>query len=391
MNIKSIKQYLNKDFFIGIFDLLFKYIPISVYVRLFRRQEQCWLFCERPDEARDNGFVLYKWICTHHPEVRVIYAIHKSSPDFSNVENLGEVIEYGSIKHWYYFFASKACCDTGWGICCPNAFCYILMRNFLPPMSKRVFLQHGIIKDFMPVGLKGKLHADLFVCGAYPEWEYISSNFGYVNNEVKYLGLARFDRLVSTASKSQILYMPTWRSYLENANDITKTKYYSSIISFISSSELNDLLTRTNSEFVFFLHPHIKKFKQYFEKCGTERIRILNNDDCDLQKLICSANILITDFSSIYFDFAYQCKPVIYYHFDYDEYREGHYSEGYFNYERDGFGPIVKDEKDLINSLSYFREKEWIFPEVYAERARRFFPMMDTKNCERHFNELVKL
>ena len=65
-----------------------------------------------------------------------------------------------------------------------------------------------------------------------------------------------------------------------------------------------------------------------------------------------SKSLLITDFSSIYFDFAYQKQPVIYYHFDYQQYRKEHYSEGYFNYERDGFGPIVYDLQSLVKNIS---------------------------------------
>ena len=100
----------------------------------------------------------------------VIYAIRKNAADYANVANLGKVIEYGSYQHWYYYFAASICCDTSWGICCPNSMTYLIMRNVLPPRSKRVFLQHGITKDYMPQGRKRKLNADIFVCGAYPEW-----------------------------------------------------------------------------------------------------------------------------------------------------------------------------------------------------------------------------
>ena len=45
--------------------------------------------------------------------------------------------------------------------------------------------------------------------------------------------------------------------------------------------------------------------------------------------------MLITDFSSVVFDFAYLKKPIIYYHRI-----PNHNEDGYFNYETMGFGEI---------------------------------------------------
>ena len=49
-----------------------------------------------------------------------------------------------------------------------------------------------------------------------------------------------------------------------------------------------------------------------------------------------------------------QTEITIYYHFDYDEYRNGHYSEGYFSYKNDGFGPVVINQEDLTFPLDIY-------------------------------------
>ena len=54
-------------------------------------------------------------------------------------------------------------------------------------------------------------------------------------------------------------------------------------------------------------------------------------DKCNYQELILESSLLITDYSSIFFDFGYLKKPIIYTQFDYHEYRLEHFSEGYFN------------------------------------------------------------
>lgn len=387
----KIKQILSMKMMLALFDVIFKYIPINAYVRLFNQQEDCWLIAERKTDARDNGFVFFKWMRENHPQKRVIYVIDKSCSDYQNVKDLGEVIEYGSLKHWYYYLASHICCDTNAGICAPNSMCYLLMRNIFPPTNKRVFLQHGITKDYMSMLRKEKIHVDIFVCGAYPEWEYITKKFGYTDGEPKYLGFTRFDRLNNTASSNQILFMPTWRASLDGCDNIEKTVYFNNISALLSSNRLNTFLEESDTELVFFLHPHIRGWKHYFKTFANKHIKVLNNEDYDLQKFICSANILITDYSSIYFDFAYQDKPVVYYQFDYDDYRLGHYAEGYFNYDNDGFGPVLKTNEDVIKCIEELYRNHWNNPENYSKRIERFFPLRDKNNCLRHYNEIIKL
>lgn len=388
------KMIFSLSMFISIWNLLTKYLPMYLWVMITRPNKQCWLITERPTDARDNGYVLFKWLCQNHPDKNVIYAIRKDAADYANVKDLGKVIEYGSYQHWYYYFAASVCCDTSWGICCPNSMTYLIMRNILPPHSKRVFLQHGITKDYMPQGRKHKLNADLFVCGAYPEWDYINSNFGYTNNEVRYLGFARFDRLcdVSHAMKvKQILYMPTWRANLHDDSHFEQSLYFQKIKEVLTSPELHYILEQNQLDLVYFVHPSIRQTKYHFEPFATSCIKVLNNEDFDLQKLICSSSVIITDFSSIYFDFAYQGKPVIYYHFDYQDYRKNHYSEGYFSYERDGFGPVVHDLQSLLQNLSSIVTSGFKMPNEFLLRAERFFPMRDCNNCLRHYEAICEL
>lgn len=388
----TLKLVFSQKFILSLFQSVFLYIPLNLYTRIFGCKNIV-LICERSIEARDNGFVLYKWIRENHPEIRAIYAIKHDCKDYLKVKDLGETVEYGSLRHWLYYLRSKVLCDTSWDICCPNSLVYLIMRNILPMKNKRVFLQHGITKDYMSQGRKEKLYADLFVCGAFPEWKYISQHFGYSDKEVKYLGFPRFDNLtnLSESNKIQILFMPTWRMHLNSIKDFTNTEYYRRIMSFLSSERLCKILNSQNIEFVYFMHPALKNKKHLFNEVTHSNIILLNNDDADMQEYLCSCNILITDYSSVYFDVAYQNKPVIYYQYDYNDYRKGHYSEGYFNYRRDGFGPVVETEDELFDALELMLNNHCQIPMEYEKRVIQFFPMRDSENTRRNYDAIKLL
>ena len=100
--------------------------------------------------------------------------------------------------------------------------------------------------------------------------------------------------------------------------------------------------------------------------------------------------LLITDFSSVFFDFAYMQKPVLYYQFDEEEYRASHYAQGYFDYRRDGFGEVVTEETELLELLEQYLENDCSLKPEYRQRTEGFFTLHDMHNCERIYNEIIE-
>ena len=105
------------------------------------------------------------------------------------------------------------------------------------------------------------------------------------------------------------------------------------------------------------------------------------------------ATVLVTDYSSVAFNAAYMDRPVLYYQFDAEQmFRGGHVGRsGYFEYERDGFGPVAYDlaaaENRLAETLAGGRRSVGI----YAERVASTFPLRDGKACERVTEEVLAL
>ena len=120
-------------------------LPVSWIYK--RKRKNMWLVCERAAEARDNGYWFYKYMREQHPEQDCVYAIKRQSPDYEKVAAIGgEIIEFGSFKHWvYYLVAELNISSQKEGK--PNAAVCYLLEVYGIRKNKRVFLQHGIIKD----------------------------------------------------------------------------------------------------------------------------------------------------------------------------------------------------------------------------------------------------
>lgn len=384
---------------------LFAIIPmavgflISLVVRI--KHNNVWLICERKSDARDNGYWFYRYMFEKHPEIESVYAIDRNSSDYQKVVSLGgRVIQFGSLTHWiYYWLAKKNISSQKEGK--PNAaICYIL-EVYLGARKNRVYLKHGIIKDYQRWIFKDVSKINLLVCAAEAEYNYINDNFGYTKDELTLSGLSRFDNLLTPhETKRQILIMPTMREWLRNQSsdtlkyegtmEFTESEYYKTWTHLIYNPELDELLNKNNVDLVFYPHASLHKYIDDF-KTVSGRIVIGNSKDYDVQQLLMESALLITDYSSIYFDFAYMLKPLIYYQFDYEKYRRGQYQQGYFSYKDNGFGPVVQTEDDLLDTMESILINGIKMKDPYLTRAKSFYAFHDTKNRERTFNAIKNM
>ena len=352
-----------------------------------------WLISERGDEARDNAYVFYKYLKREHPEIKVKYLISKKSIDIEKISR-DDVVYLRSNLHFKLYISSKYLISTHLFGFAPEFRSFNKLfkySNFFKGNGKKVFLQHGIIKDFLDEATSKNTDLDLFICGAKPEYDYIVKTYGYKDSVVKYTGLARYDLLSHNKGK-YILLMPTWRKklfYINNNSKFKITDYYKRFNSLINNKSLLKLLSDNNVRIVFYPHYEIQRYISSFT--GNDYFEIANKQNYDIQELIRNCSMMITDYSSVYFDVAYQEKPLIYYQFDYDDFRATHYKNGYFDYNADGFGDVVKSENELIDSLRKIIENNYKVEEKYKKRINSFFIYRDNKNCERIYNEIIKL
>ncbi|EJJ9766689.1 CDP-glycerol glycerophosphotransferase family protein, partial [Campylobacter coli] len=139
---------------------------------------------------------------------------------------------------------------------------------------------------------------------------------------------------------------------------------------------------------VFNPHPNIIPYLKDFNI--PSYVKIANQSE-SLQKLFCNSSLMITDYSSVAFEMAYLNKPVLYYQFDQEDFFSSHtLQKGYFDYRKNGFGPVVEKEENLLKELENLLQDNCRVFGVYKDNIDSTFAFKDGKCCERIFKILSK-
>ena len=77
--------------------------------------------------------------------------------------------------------------------------------------------------------------------------------------------------------------------------------------------------------------------------------------------------------------------------FDKIDYFSKHYDQGYFKYERDGFGRVVENRDDMLALLEYYLKNGCKIEDKYKRKSINFFGTIDNNNCKRIYEEITKV
>lgn len=366
-------------------------IPIALVTKIFIHD--FWLVGEERGEARDNGYWFFKYVRENHPKRKIAYVIDKKCADYEKVKTLGKVIQWGGLSHWFWYLVAKKNISSQKG-CKPNAAaCYFFENTLKLWRNKRYFLQHGVIINDLKWLYYNQSRFKLFVCSANPEYDFITQKFGYPQNIVQCLGQCRFDGLNDADYiKNTILVMPTWRGYLvrphgtvtkkDLKNQFEESVYFHKWAEFLTDEKLGNMLATSGCRLLFYPHRNMQIYLDSFNRLHlAENVAIADPSKLSVQQALKNAECLITDYSSIFCDFAYMKKPIIFYQFDEKEFREKQYLEGYFDYHNNPLGEWSGNIDECLNLLD--KAIKNAFPK--NEKTGDFFRYTDTKNCERNY------
>ncbi len=372
-------------------------LQICLYLALFLpavlicKHKHYWLISERGDDARDNGYWIFRFLREHHPEINAAYVIDPKSVDAPKVQALGKTLKKGCLKHWLIFIASDVRMSTHLFLFSPAPYAGQWIKRHHTKHSINIDLQHGITHNRFPSTYKEINGCDLYICGAKPEYDWVIKEFHWDEQSAVYTGFARFDCLHDFQVRKQILIMPSWRAELRDVDETSfiQSEYFKHWNGLLNSEELSKLARDNGLEVVFYIHYSLKRFAHLFVTTSSQ-IKCSSFEESDVQELLKESKLLITDYSSVFFDFAYMHKPLIYYQFDYEDFYTNHYQHGYFDHAHDGFGLAAKTETEIIREIKAIIGNGFALDSKYESRIDAFFPLYDTNNCERIYNAIIR-
>ena len=198
----------------------------------------------------------------------------------------------------------------------------------------------------------------LFVVTSEPEQKTIEKYFGYDKEEVIVTGFSRWDVLEdrSDPAHKEILLMPTWRNWLEDISEeaFRKSEYYQRYETLLQDERLRTILERENITLNFYIHA---KFRERLGNFYTEdrHIRLIPFGTVPLNQLLMSCHMLITDYSSVMFDYAVLDRPMLFFTYDLDEYRDK--LRGFnIDIEKEAPGPLLYTSDEVLDAIEHLDE-----------------------------------
>ena len=182
--------------------------------------------------------------------------------------------------------------------------------------------------------------------GSYPRCNFLQQSPEYIERHIKKYENQETRQLVEKLKqyKHVYLYMPTWRTDLKD--DFLK-------VAGFDFNRLNDTMKETNSLFLLKLHPAVRHQGEYH---NYDSLLFLPSK-MDVYSILPYTSVLITDYSSIYYDYLLmRDKRIVLFPFDYEQYRKTSnslafdfesYTPGVRTFCFESLLQIIKDESDL--------------------------------------------
>lgn len=298
-----------------------------------------------------NERLMYEYVVKEHPEIKTVWIFNNTE---TKITGNADRVKVNSFKYWYYLAVAK----------------YIIQNTNMPNRyAKRkgqievetlhgTFLKHmGYDEPHFKFGTKKiqnlfahrnrrwdylVVPSDYMARTASKAFNYsqkiIKSGFPrndelYTNNNVDYCNQIK-NKIGIPLDKKVILYAPTYRADA----------------GFDFKLDLDKLQDKLSDEYVLLvrLHYFVAHSNSFYSNPGF----VYDVSDYDnINDLYLIADTLVTDYSSVMFDFAHLKRPMIFYAYDKDWYLDEENRGVYLDYDKQMPGPIVYDENQLIDSL----------------------------------------
>ncbi|MCA9325283.1 CDP-glycerol glycerophosphotransferase family protein [Candidatus Saccharibacteria bacterium] len=362
-----------------------------------------WLVSDRPVAAGDNGEALFRYIQRLEScPAEVYFVISKKTAAYKQLRKIGNVLDPTSLKYKLLFLQADKIISSQADIPVFNPF--VRQLNHFVDLYKFdfVFLQHGVIRHDLSKWLnRYNRNIKLFITTGKKEYQSILDNpYYYEKENVLLSGQPRYDLLENKPNRKLIL-SPTYRGNLlrfgsDNQGQrkydplFKKSEYRNFYNNFMNDPRITEALEREGMVGEYYLHPVFAAQRPDFDE--NDHFKIMSFP-YDYKKAFKEGELLVSDHSSVVFDFVYLKKPTVYAHFDVDTFFNGHsYDKSdFFSDEKDGFGTVYYDYDSLVNGVVDMLSSGRKMSPKYQKRVDEFFYKVDRRNSERVYEAIVRL
>lgn len=197
----------------------------------------------------------------------------------------------------------------------------------------------------------------------------------YDNNELQISKLKK--QYLGRDDVRVITYAPTWR------DDNYKRK---GVYNFELPFSLEEFFNNVDENTFLILRPHYL-VKDFIDITGYEDRAFIMVEE-DMSDIYLMTDLLITDYSSVMFDYANLKRPMLFYAYDLNHY-EDDIRGFYFDYRSELPGPVVEEENDFYNQIRIFTESNEY--EDYVEKYDKFYDKFCGWESENSSEEFVKI
>ncbi|PAK84086.1 CDP-glycerol glycerophosphotransferase family protein [Lentilactobacillus parakefiri] len=314
-------------------------------------------------QVSDSPYAIYKVFKTLYPGINMIWSIDRSQKKFCKDNQIAYVVrrtnKWVRVLEKSQFWISNARFPT-W-VKKPNYVTYIQTWHGTP--LKKLGLD--IENVSMPGTTTVKYHKnfvreanrwDALVSPNDYSTQIFRSAFGF-NNQILKIGYPRNDELINTRpedidaikeqlgiplDKKVVMYAPTYRD-----NQFAEKGKYTFELPF----DLDDFRKSFGDDTVLILRMHYLISNALDISDYSDFVYDYSNYP-NISDLYLVSDLLITDYSSVFFDYAYLKRPILFYPYDYHLYKE-ELRGFYLNYEKDLPGKIAENSKQLLAEINH--------------------------------------
>lgn len=208
------------------------------------------------------------------------------------------------------------------------------------------------------------------------ETGYPRNDIFFMSQKQKQILKTKLTSMWDIGDKKIILYMPTFR---DDEKDIRDRQ------AFFLHLDLESLYNALRDEYVILFRQHaIVKTKVYIPDYFSDFFIDVTNYS-DVQDLYVIADVCITDYSSVMFDFSITKRPIIFYVYDYYQYKNT-LRGFYMNFKKEAPGPLVFDTSQLIKTIINIEN----IKSEYADKYEKFYDKYNRLETGNATKEVIK-